>query len=114
MLRDVDTAPVDARLRATLGFLRKLTLEPDEVGPADVGAARAAGVSHDALEDAVDVCALFNVIDRIADALAFDLPDPDYWDRVAPGFFAGGYAEPASPVRRGARPPARRAPRRGR
>lgn len=99
MLRDVDTAPVDERLRAALRFLRKLTLEPNEVGPADVEAARAAGVSDDALEDAIDVCALFNVIDRIADALGFDLPDADYWDRVAPGFLAGGYAEPASPVR---------------
>jgi hypothetical protein len=39
------------------------------------------------------------VIDRIADALGFDLPDGEYWDRVAPGFLAGGYAEPASPMR---------------
>ncbi|MDQ3823272.1 MAG: hypothetical protein M3321_08535 [Actinomycetota bacterium] len=60
---------------------------------------RATGVSDEALEDAIDVCALFNVIDRIADALGFDVPEPDYWERVAPGFFAGGYAEPASPVR---------------
>ncbi len=57
-------------------------------------------MSDEALEDAIDVCALFNVIDRIADALGFDLPDADYWDRVAPGFLAGGYAEPASPVTR--------------
>lgn len=56
-------------------------------------------MSDEALADAVHVCALFNVIDRIADALGFDLPDPDYWDRIAPGFFAGGYAEPASPMR---------------
>ena len=98
MLRDVETAPVDERLRATLRFLRRLTLEPDELGPADVEAARAAGVSDDALEDAIDVCALFNVIDRIADALGFDVPDAEYWDRVAPGFLAGGYAEPATRV----------------
>jgi hypothetical protein len=57
------------------------------------------GVSDEALEDAIHVATLFNVIDRIADALGFDLPDPDYWDRVAPGFFAGGYAEAASPMR---------------
>jgi hypothetical protein len=56
-------------------------------------------VSDDALEDAIHVCALFNVIDRIADALGFDLPDENYWDRVAPGFLAGGYGQPASPMR---------------
>jgi hypothetical protein len=60
---------------------------------------RAAGVSDGALEDAIHVCALFNVIDRIADALAFELPDSEYWSRVAPGFLAGGYAQPASPMR---------------
>ena len=60
---------------------------------------RAAGVSDEALEDAIHVCALFNVIVRIADALGFDLPEPEYWDRVAPGFLAGGYAQPASPMR---------------
>jgi hypothetical protein len=60
---------------------------------------RAAGVSDGALEDAIHVCALFNVIDRIADALAFELPDSEYWGRVAPGFLAGGYAQPASPMR---------------
>jgi hypothetical protein len=55
-------------------------------------------VPDEALEDAIHVCALFNVIDRIADALGFDLPEPEYWDRVAPGFLAGGYAQPASPM----------------
>jgi hypothetical protein len=58
----------------------------------------AAGVSAEALDDAIHVCALFNVIDRIADALRFDLPEPEYWARVAPGFLAGGYRQPASPV----------------
>jgi alkylhydroperoxidase family enzyme len=98
-LADVDSAPIDERLRETLRFLRKLTLEPDAVAPADTERVLAAGVSREALEDAIHVCALFNVIDRIADALGFDLPDAEYWDRVAPGFLAGGYVQPASPMR---------------
>jgi alkylhydroperoxidase family enzyme len=97
-LDDPATAPIGEGLRATLGFLRKLTLEPEAIGPDDAELVRAAGVSDEALEDAIHVCALFNVIDRIADALGFDLPDAEYWDRVAPGFLAGGYAEPASPA----------------
>ena len=58
-------------LRATLEFLEKLTLDPAEVGADDVGAAIAAGVTPQALRDAIEVCAGFNVIDRIADALEF-------------------------------------------
>jgi alkylhydroperoxidase family enzyme len=99
VLDDLETAPIDHRLRETLRFLRTLTLDPDALGPSDAERALAAGVSPEALEDAVDVCTLFNVIDRIADALGFDLPEPDYWERVAPGFLAGGYADPASPMR---------------
>jgi hypothetical protein len=97
-----------------LGFLEKLTLAPDDVGPEDVAPLRAAGVSEDAIADAIHVCALFNVIDRIADALAFALPEQDYWRRVAPGFLAGGYAEPASRLDAGGPRPARPGPRHGR
>ena len=91
MLADWRTAPVSDGLRATLGFLAKLTLEPDGVGPADAAAVRAAGVSEDALVDAISVCALFNMIDRIADALAFHVPPREDAVRAAPGFFARGY-----------------------
>jgi hypothetical protein len=45
----------------------KLTLAPADVDEA----VSATGVTPDALRDAVEVCAAFNVIDRIADALDF-------------------------------------------
>ena len=35
MLADYRTAKIAEGLRATLGFVEKLTLTPDEVGPAD-------------------------------------------------------------------------------
>jgi alkylhydroperoxidase family enzyme len=91
VLADWRTAPVSDGLRATLGFLEKLTLRPEEVGAADAAAVRAAGVSDEALEDAIHVCALFNAIDRIADALAFHVPPPEDAERAAPRFFARGY-----------------------
>ncbi len=91
MLADWRTAPVSEGLRATLGLLAKLTLEPDEIGPADLEAVRAAGVSDDALADAVCVCALFTMIDRLADALRFHVPPREEADRIAPRFFARGY-----------------------
>ena len=68
MLRDWRTAPIDERLRATLGFLRTLTLTPDELAPEDLEHVRAAGASDDALRDAVHVAFAFNLITRLADA----------------------------------------------
>jgi alkylhydroperoxidase family enzyme len=70
-LDGLDAAAVGEGLRATLKFLEKLTLAPDGVDESDVEAVVAAGVSPDALRDAIDVAAAFNVIDRIADALEF-------------------------------------------
>ena len=92
MLDDWRTAPVDERLRATLGFLEKLTLQPDSLGPPDADAVRAAGVSDDALLDAIAVAALFNMIDRIADALRFEVPPPEAFAARADRMLATGYA----------------------
>jgi hypothetical protein len=63
------------RLRAALGLVRKLTLAPEEVGADDLGAILSAGVSEDAVRDAIYVCFAFNLIDRVSDALGFDLLD---------------------------------------
>ena len=92
MRRDWRTAPVDERLRATLGFLEKLTLRPHELGPADADAARAAGVSDEALVDAIHVAALFNMIDRLADSLGWDVPSFEGFSARAEAMLASGYA----------------------
>ena len=92
MRRDWRTAPVDERLRATLGFLEKLTLRPHELGPADADAARAAGVSGEALVDAIHVAALFNMIDRLADSLGWDVPSFEDFSARAEAMLASGYA----------------------
>lgn len=55
-------------LRATLGFLEKLTLRPDELRAEDAEAVLAAGVREDALVDAIHVAALFAMIVRLADS----------------------------------------------
>ena len=88
VLEDWRSAPIDARLRAQLGFLEKLTLRPDDVRPRDIEPLRAAGLSDHAIEDAINVCALFNIYDRMADSLGWYLPD------------AGGYAASAQNLMR--------------
>ena len=59
MLRDYESAPIDEKLRAALHFLA--TLDPSR--------AFDAGVSREALRDAVDVKAGFDLITRFADTI---------------------------------------------
>ena len=59
---------MDERLRATLGFLEKLTLRPDELSAQDAEDVLAAGVRKDALIDAIHIAALFAMIVRLADS----------------------------------------------
>lgn len=88
---DWRSAPLRPELRATLAFLEKLTLRPDELDRADADAARAAGVSDQALRDAATVCALFSMIVRLADSLGWDVPSPDRLAARAPAMLDGGY-----------------------
>lgn len=73
-LEDWRTAPISERVRATLGFLRKMTLEPEQLEAGDVEALRELGISDAAIEEAIEVAFLFNIIDRLADAFNFHLP----------------------------------------
>jgi len=71
--------------------LEKLTLRPDEIRPADVAPLRAAGLSDDAIEDAIHVCALFNIYDRLADAMGWHLPDGDGYAASGRNLMKRGY-----------------------
>jgi hypothetical protein len=57
---------------------------------------RAAGASDDAILEAVLVCALFNTIDRIADALGFEIPPDEQQRAVAPILLEVGYRSDGS------------------
>lgn len=76
ILSDWRSANVGSKLRATLGFIEKLTVSPEQVTPDDAAALRAEGVSGRAITDVVYVCVGFNIINRIADALGFRIPPP--------------------------------------
>ena len=63
VLADYRTAPIDARLRATLAFLEKLTLTPEALDERDAAALREAGVDAGAAESAIYVAFVFNAMD---------------------------------------------------
>lgn len=81
VLADLETAPVEEPLRATLRMLGKLTQE-GKVDAEDMREVLAAGVSPQQVEDALAVCAAFNTTNRLADAFGFELLSPE-------GFAAG-------------------------
>ncbi|HEY6308263.1 MAG TPA: carboxymuconolactone decarboxylase family protein [Candidatus Angelobacter sp.] len=72
---DWRTADLEPRLRAALAFVEKLSLNPGEIGRADVLAARAAGLNDLALREVIYVCFILSTMDRLADAFNFPLPD---------------------------------------
>ena len=89
-ISDVETAPIDERLRATLRLLGKLTRER-AVAADDMSAVLAAGVPRAQIEDALAVCFAFNVINRLADAFGFVVPGPKACEAGAKFLLARGY-----------------------
>ena len=75
-----------------LGFLETMTLRPEELGPADAEPVRAAGVSEEAMVDAIHVAALFNMITRLADSLDWDVPPWESSLARADAMLSSGYS----------------------
>ncbi len=59
------------KLEAALSFLERLTLAPASVGSDDVVTLRKAGLAESEIEDLIHICALFSMINRLADAFDF-------------------------------------------
>lgn len=91
VLDDWRTAPIAEPLRAMLGFLEQLTLRPATVTPQDVAPLRARGLNDAAIEDAIHVAVLFNMYDRMADTLGFDVPGPESFAFGARRLLTHGY-----------------------
>ncbi len=67
LLNDLDAAPVAAKFKPILAYVRKLTLTPARITATDARAVYAAGWDERALFDAISVCALFNFMNRIVE-----------------------------------------------
>lgn len=72
LLEHPDSAGIDPAMATLLGFVRKLTLHPSHVTPADRQTVYDAGWSQRALHDAVSVCALFNFMNRLVDGMGVE------------------------------------------
>jgi AhpD family alkylhydroperoxidase len=90
VLCDLETAPIEEPLRATLRLLRKVTGER-VVSADDMRRVLAVGVSREQIEDALAVCFAFNVVGRLADAFGFFQPGPAAFEAGAKYLLARGY-----------------------
>jgi alkylhydroperoxidase family enzyme len=83
---------VSEQLRATLGFLEKMTLEPETLTQEDAEAVLEAGVGRDPLLDAIHIAALFNMIVRLADSFGWHVPSDEELAARAEMRFGSSYA----------------------
>ncbi|MGW5717629.1 carboxymuconolactone decarboxylase family protein [Amycolatopsis sp. NPDC003865] len=88
---DLDSAPVDDKLRPVLAYVGKLTRTPSRMTEDDAEAVFAAGWDERALHDAVLVCALFNFMNRMVEGLGIRA-DEAYATTSGLRLKEGGYA----------------------
>jgi len=91
VLADLDHAPIEEPLRATLAFLRKVTRDYESVTADDVRQLLALGVTRSQVEDALSVAFAFNVITRLADTFEFEVGSRASFDAGARALLARGY-----------------------
>jgi hypothetical protein len=89
-LSDLQTAPIEEPLRATLRMLRKLSHE-HVVDADDMRSVLAAGVSREQIEDALAVSFTFNTVDRLSRTFGFFVPSPKAYAAGAKFLLARGY-----------------------
>jgi len=89
-LADLDTAPIEEPLRATLHLLGKLTSE-HAIDTEDMRGVLAAGVSPTQIEDALAVGLAFGITARLANAFDFDLASPAAMTAGAKHLLRRGY-----------------------
>ncbi len=77
MKRDYRTARLSDADRQMLDFAVKLTLKPARMTQDDIQDLRKQGFDDGAIHDIVQITALFNYFDRLADGLGID-PEPEW------------------------------------
>jgi AhpD family alkylhydroperoxidase len=90
VLSDLEAAPIEEPLRATLRILRKMSRE-HAVTADDMRTVLSSGVSREQIEDALAVGFAFNITARLANAFGFALPSQEAFDAGAKYLLARGY-----------------------
>jgi hypothetical protein len=79
VLDDHLNAPISDQYKTLFTFIERMNRESYSLQMEDVDRARAAGLSDEALYDAITVCALFNFYNKWIDATGVsDMPSAEY------------------------------------
>ncbi len=89
-----------AELRPVLAYVEKLTHDAASVTGADAEAVLAAGWPEEAVFDAVSICALYNLMNRLVNGLGIKA-DATYFEAAAERLSTAGYAAMAEALPRG-------------
>jgi len=92
LLEDIESAPVDTKLKPILAYVKTLTLTPSHLTQADYQKVMDAGWSEQALSDAIAVAALFNFFNRIVEGHGVTAPSPESLSKNADVMVHGGYS----------------------
>jgi uncharacterized peroxidase-related enzyme len=79
LLADPTRAPIKPAMVPVLNFIKKLTLSPTHMTQADADAVYAAGWSERALYDAIQICCLYNFMNRFVEGIGLT-PIPEQFD----------------------------------
>jgi alkylhydroperoxidase family enzyme len=90
LLADMESAPVEERLRPIFRLVRRLTLEPAKTTQADAAAILAAGWPETTLAHAVFIAGVFAMMNRIVFGLGIE-GDVGYFEQAAGRFHDHGY-----------------------
>lgn len=70
---DIDSAPVDEKLKPLLRFVKKLTLTPDKINQTDAQQLFDAGWDESAFLDTIFLCAIVNCMNRFVSGIGMDV-----------------------------------------
>lgn len=76
-LQDIEAAPLAARLKPLLHYVKKLSIAPNSLTPADVDAVLSAGWPEQALQDAIAITARAAFMHRLVAGHGFAPLDPE-------------------------------------
>jgi len=93
LLKDPDSPGVDSRLKALLGYVRKLMLSPPEITQSDVDAVLDAGWDEQAVHDAIAITGRAAFMQRLTQGMGFTPMDPDMAAKRAKKRIEHGYVD---------------------
>ena len=94
VVHDLETAPLDPKMKAALVFSKKLTETPSKMVQADADAVTRAGWGDEALSDIIAVTALFAVANRLVDGHGIEGMSPSLNTMIGERVASEGYALP--------------------